>query len=590
MKLTITKSKNSVHFYVQKSIRVNKNKTSTITIEKLGSLEEVATKAEGMDPYVWAQEYVNELNRREYEEQKEILIPYHPSKLISKDTRHAYNCGYLFLQKCYYQLGLDKICTVISTRHAFEYDLNDILSKLIYTRILYPSSKQMSCENSRLFIEQPTFSLKDVYRSLTVLAVENDFIQSQLYKNSSGIFNRSDGIIYYDCTNYFFEIEQEDELRKYGKSKQHQPLPIVGMGLFMDYDGFPLAFDIFPGNKNEQPTLKPLEKKLINDFGLNRIVVCTDAGLSSTANRKFNDKRINGERIRGFITTQSIKKLPEYLKEYALDPDGWRLTGSDEIYSLNDITDEDYDRVFYKDRWITEDISEKKRKSGTLPLEQHLVISFSLKYMRYQSKIRQGQIDRAEKLIESGRYKRNKKNANDPVRFIKEDAVTADGEICSERISYIDEAIIAEEARYDGFYAVCTNLDDMSVEDIVQVNKKRWQIEESFRVMKTEFRSRPVYVRTEDHILGHFITCFIALYVYRMLERNLSYKYTCEQLIDTLHDMMMQRPGDKLGYIPAYTRTDITDSLHSMAGFRTDYEITTDVRMKQIIRNSKGKK
>jgi len=590
MKLTISKSKNSVHFYVQKSIRVNKNKTSTITIEKLGSLEEVITKAGGKDPYVWAQEYVNELSRREYEEQKEILIPYHPARLIDRDMQHAYNCGYLFLQKCYYRLGLDKICSKISSGHAYEYDLNDILSKLIYTRILYPASKQMSCEKAKLFLEQPGFSLKDVYRSLSVLAEENDFIQAQLYRNSSDFIDRNDGVIYYDCTNYFFEIEEEDDLRKYGKSKQHQPLPIVGMGLFMDYDGMPLAFDIFPGNKNEQPTLKPLEKKLINDFGLNRIVVCTDAGLSSIANRKFNDKKIKGEKVRGFITTQSIKQLPEQLKEYALDTDGWHLPGSNKLYNLNDITEEDYKKVFYKDRWITEDLSKKKRRSGVVPLEQHLIISFSLKYKRYEERIREGQINRAQKLIETGRYKRNKKNANDPVRFIREDAVTADGEICSERMSYIDEALIAEEARYDGFYAVCTNLDDMSVEDIVQVNKKRWQIEESFKIMKTEFRSRPAYVRTEDHILGHFITCFIALYVYRLLERELGYQYTCEQLIDTLRSMILQSPGKKLGYIPAYTRSDITDSLHRMAGFRTDYEIMTEVKMKQIIRNSKGKK
>ena len=261
MKLTISKSKNSATFYVQKSIRKSNGSVTTVTIEKLGNLDMVKARANGKDPYIWAQEYVDELNRKEYEEQKEILIKYSPSKLLKTDEKHLFNCGYLFLQSIYYSLKLDKICSKISKKYSFEYDLNDILSRLIFTRILYPSSKLASNRSSKMFIEQPTFNLHDIYRSLSVLAKESDFIQSELYKNSQRILPRRNDILYYDCTNYYFEIEQEDELRKYGKSKQHQPLPIVGMGMFMDHDGIPLAFDIFPGNKNEQPTLKPLEQK-----------------------------------------------------------------------------------------------------------------------------------------------------------------------------------------------------------------------------------------------------------------------------------------------------------------------------------------
>ena len=306
MKLTVSKSKNSATFYVQKSIRKSNGSVTTVTIEKLGNLDMVKTRANGKDPYVWAKEYVDELNRKEYEEQKEILIKCSPSKLLKPDEKHLFNCGYLFLQSIYYSLKLDKICSKISKKYSFEYDLNDILSRLIFTRILYPSSKLASNRSSKMFIEQPTFNLHDIYRSLSVLSKESDFIQSELYKNSQRILPRRNDILYYDCTNYYFEIEQEDELRKYGKSKQHQPLPIVGMGMFMDHDGIPLAFDIFPGNKNEQPTLKPLEQKVIDDYGVDSIIICTDAGLSSNANRKFNDKTLFGERMRSFITTQSI--------------------------------------------------------------------------------------------------------------------------------------------------------------------------------------------------------------------------------------------------------------------------------------------
>jgi len=515
MKLTVSKSKNSASFYVQKTIRKENGSVTTVTVEKLGNLDEVRTKACGKDPYVWAQEYVNELNRKEYDEQKAIIVSYSPTKLLNKGEQKAYNCGYLFLQNIYYSLGLHKICDTISSKYFFEYDLNDILSKLIYTRILYPSSKLASNRQADLFMDKPSFELHDIYRSQSVLAKENDFIQAELYKNSQKAVERRKDILYYDCTNYYFELEEADDLRKYGKSKQHQPLPLVGMGLFMDYDGIPLAFDIFPGNKSEQPTLKPLEKKVISDYGLDQIIVCTDAGLSSKSNRKFNDKSIGGERLRSFITTQSVKQLPAYLKEFALGLDGWYLIGDSRTYNINELNEtEDYNKIYYKDRWIKEDLSQRKIKQGATPLEQHLIVSFSLKYQKYQRKIRQGQIDRAQELINSGKYKQRPKNQNDPHRFIGHEVMTDDGEVCSKDIPFLDANAIHEEEKYDGFYSVCTNLENIGIDEIIKINKKRWEIEECFRIMKTEFKARPVYLQKEDRIKAHFITCYIALLVF----------------------------------------------------------------------------
>jgi len=590
MKLTVSKSKNSASFYVQKTIRKENGSVTTVTVEKLGNLDEVRTKAAGKDPYVWAQEYVNELNRKEYDEQKSVIVSYSPTKLLKKGEQKAYNCGYLFLQDIYYSLGLHKICKAISSRYLFEYDLNDVLSKLIYTRILFPSSKKASNKKAKLFLEQPSFELHDIYRALSVLTKENDFLQAELYKNSQNVVERRKDILFYDCTNYYFELEEADDFRRYGKSKQHQPLPLVGMGLFMDYDGIPLAFDLFPGNQSEQPTLKPLEKKILLDYGLNQVIVCTDAGLSSKSNRKFNDKSIGGERLRSFITTQSVKQLPAYLKEFALDPDGWHLIGDSNTYNINELNEtEDYQKTYYKDRWIKEDLSQRKIKKGATPLEQHLIVSFSLKYQRYQRKIRGGQIERAQELINGGKYKQRPKNQNDPHRFIGHQVMTNDGEACSKDVPFLDAIAIQEEEKYDGFYAVCTNLEDMGIDEIIRINKKRWEIEECFRIMKTEFKSRPAFHSKEDRIRAHFLTCYIALFVFRILEKKLDEKYTCEEIIDTLRTMMMSRPGEKLGYIPAYTRTDLTDALHEAFGFRTDYEITTDVNMKKIIRSTKKK-
>ena len=590
MKLTVSKSKNSASFYVQKSIRKPNGSVTTVTIEKLGNLEQVRTKAGGTDPYVWAQEYVNELNRKEYEEQKEIIVSYSPSKLLKKDVQKSFNCGYLFLQKIYYSLGLHNLCKTISSRHLFEYDLNDILSKLVYTRILYPSSKLAANRQAASFLEKPSFELHDIYRALSVLAKESDFIQAELYKNSQNVIERRKDILYYDCTNYFFELEEADELRRYGKSKQHQPLPLVGMGLFMDYDGIPLAFDIYPGNKSEQPTLKPLEKKIIKDYGLDQVIVCTDAGLSSKTNRKFNDLSIGGERVRSFITTQSVKQLPAYLKDFSLAASDWHLLGDSRTYNIDELDENEYyDKIFYKDRWIKEDLSGRKMREGAKPLEQHLIVSFSFKYKNYQRKIRQGQIDRAQELIKSGRYKQRPKNQNDPHRFIARNVMTEDGEACTKEVPYLNTDMIAEEEKYDGFYAVCTNLDEVGVDQIIRINKKRWEIEECFRIMKTEFKARPVYLRREDRIKAHFLTCFLALFIFRILEKKLDEKYTCERIIKTLREMTMYRPGEKLGYMPSYTRTDLTDTLHEVAGFRTDYEILTDISMKRVIRDTKKK-
>ena len=588
MKLTITGSKNARSYYVQKSIRKTGGKPTTVTIEKLGTEDEVRAKAGGRDPKEWAQEYVNELNRREKEQNHSIIVSYSQSKLIGKGNLFSYNCGYLFLQCILRDLKISKICDDISKRHDFKYDLNDILSKLIYTRIIYPSSKLNSFEQSKNFLEQPSFDIHEVYRALSVLADENDFIQSELYKNSTRVINRNGSILYYDCTNYFFEIEQEDGIKRYGKAKQHQPLPLVGMGLFMDSDGIPLAFDIFPGNQNEQPTLKPLEEKIIKDFELGSIVVCTDAGLSSTANRKFNNKSIGGKQVRSFITTQSIKKLPSDLKEFALDPNGWWIPGSKKTYNLEELNlEEHYDTVFYKDRWITEEGSEKKRKKGIKPFEQHLIVSFSFKYKQYQRRIREGQINRALKIISDGSKRRKSKTQNDPNRFIGSLDMTADGEACAKHVLYLDEQVIKNEEQYDGFYAVCTNMEDTDIHEIININRKRWEIEECFRIMKTEFKARPVYLRRDERIKAHFLTCFMALVVYRILEKKLGENFTCRKIIDTLKKMSMHKHPNKCGYSPSYIRTEITDRLHETVGFRTDYEVISDMNMKKIIRQSK---
>jgi len=571
MRLQIIKSKNAASFYVVKSFFEN-GKHSNKVIEKLGTEKDLTEKLRGRCPYEWAKAYVAELNRLDKEQRKEIIVRYSPVDIIDKNDQRLFNGGYLFLQKIYHELGLDKICNQITDKYKFTFDLNDILKKLIYGRVIFPSSKLNTFEESRSFIEPPNFELHNIYRGLEVIANEMDFIQSAVYKNSLKAIKRNTGVIYYDCTNYFFEIEQEEGLKQYGVSKEHRPNPIVQMGLFMDSDGIPLAFCINPGNQNEQTTLQPLEQKIIKDFGLSKFVVCTDAGLDSMANRKFNNL---GQRA--FITTQSVKKLKGFLREWALEKKGWLLFGDKkgQIFNLNEIDEALYsDSTFYKDRWINED-----------NLEQKLIITYSVKHKNYQQKIRMRQLERAEKLLSKNPKKLDIANQNSYKRLIKRTACTDDGEIAKQTVLSIDNEVFENETQYDGFYGVCTNLDD-SPEKIVAVRQQLWQIEENFRIMKSELKSRPVFLRRDERIKAHFVTCFLSLLVYRILEKKLGDKFTCSDIIKTLKEHKFTKVYGE-GYIPSFNRTVVTDALHDFFGFRTDTQIVTNSAMKKIISSTK---
>lgn len=587
MRLGWTTGKYSTTYRAVKTIRVNgKNKTQIV--KSFGSEKYICSTYGVTDAKAWAKEQVRLMNEAEKENSASFAIELCAGTDLTLGEQHRFNGGYLFLQDIYYELGLHKICRAIAAKHSFEYDLNDILSRLIYTRILFPSSKRSSFEDSKRFIEKPSFELHDIYRALSVVSEESDYFQSRLFKNSCETAKRKTGVIYYDCTNFYFEIEQAEDDKQYGASKENRPLPIVEMGLFMDMDGIPIAFGLSPGNDNEQTTMIPLEKKLTEKFDMSRFVVCTDAGLSSAANRFFNDYD-EADGCRAFITTQSIKKLKTHLKEWALAPDDWQLSGDPQgkKYNLNTLDeDADKEKVFYKSRWIKEkSIVNNDGQKQTVIIEQQLIVSYSLKYRNYLRSIRNGQIQRAEKMVARGEGSGGKKRQNDPKRFINTDYATESGEAADKSASYIDWTVIENEEAYDGFYAVCTNLDD-TPEKIVGVNKRRWEIEECFRIMKTDFEARPVYVKRKDRILAHFITCFIALIVYRYLEMKLGGKYTIDQILSTLQEMDFIRYEGK-GYQPVYTRTELTDDLHAAFGFWTSKQIVPIKKIKNICSQTK---
>ena len=570
MRLHIRTINNYSYYSIIKDYTNINGKRSTKIFEKLGNQRQVEDRFGKNNTIEKIKEYINDLNSEDKNEL--VKLELNSSKRINKEKRN-FNIGYLFLEKLYNDLKIKDICNKIQSNYKFEFDLNEVLSYLVFARIIYPSSKLETFKQCQNFIEQPTFKLHDEYRALSYIANNVDLIQESLFINSKNVIKRNSKVIYYDCTNYFFEIDEEDDLRRYGISKEHKPNPLIGMGLFMDGDGIPLSFNIYPGNQNEQKTLIPEESKIINDFKLDdtKVILCTDAGLASDDIKKYNIK--DG---RGFVITQSLKKLKEEYKEQVFDKKDWRLPGDlkhlynlEEIENNEDLRKKYYDSLFYK-------IIQTETKSA----KQDTIVTFCFKYFDYNRNIRNSQIERAKKNINLNNVTRKGKSQNDPNRFIEEINSTSNGEVANEKTYSINEDLIKEEEKYDGYYALSTNLTG-NIDDILKITKGRWEIEESFRIMKSDFLTRPVNLSREDIIKAHFMTCFIALLIYRILEKKLDYKYTTKEILDTLRNMnVTELKGN--GYIPSYERTNITDFIHEKYNFNTDTEVITYKKIKKI--------
>lgn len=587
--------------YIIKSFRKKKgDKTSSVVVEKLGRLSGIAKAHPGVDPREWVERRARELTDAEKSENSAVTVPLSPSKRISREKARIVHGGDILLQPLFHELGLDNICREISERGRFQYDLTDIMRKLVYGRILFPDSKLGTWQQSQDFIRPPRFELSDIYPALGVMARESDFIQSRLYLNSLQSGGRDTRVIYYDCSNYYFETEEADRelsdlqpgapesereyvgkrgLRKYGHSKENRPNPIVQLGMFMDSEGFPLAFCINPGNTAETQTMLPLEETLADDFGLSEFVCCTDGGLGSRDNRKYN--KTGG---REYITVQSLrdKKIDPVVQEWALSRDGWHIPGDDGEYTIDEAREKlggDFAKTtLYKDRWY---------KVGAEGFEEHFVITYSQKYADYMGRTRQQQINRALRKIKNGEGARTK-SPNDCRRFIAEISVTADGEPADRKELVLDEAKINSEKRFDGFYALATSLDDSALA-ILRANSYRYEIEHLFRITKTDLELRPIYLSRKDRIIGHFITCFIALLMLKMLQKKVNAglregeTIPVEAIREKLSGIRFLY-HDACGYEPAFNRDDVTDRIQDALNIHIDYEIITKPRMRALLR------
>lgn len=573
------------HIYIQESFR-NGSKVSTRTIKKLGRIDRLMdefhmTKAEVL---AWVDQQLAELEAEKAASPDSVIVKI-PSGKAEKGSSPLKDTGYLFLQKICYELKLDKILDDIAQEHQFKFDLCGIALAMIYNRILNPASKRKCRLLSKNMIEPPVIGDQDIYRALDVLEENMNDILLQLYKNSNKVVKRNTRVLYYDCTNFYMEIEEaRGELCQYGVSKENRPNPIVQMGLFLDEDGIPFDMNINPGNQNETLSVnQDTVKRITRDFEVDRFIYCADAGLGSSAIRKAVQGYFKNN---DFIITHSIKKMPNTLKEWALDQSDqtwwyyWKTnpeTGEKTKYKIrfkNIKQTPDNSTKYFRSRW-------EVTKDGR---EERYIVTYCPKYKFYLQSKREELVKRAEKKTMNLGLKKRKRQ-NDCNRYVKETYMTSNGEVAEEVEREIDTEQISKEEIYDGFYCVATTL-DWEESEVLDICHKRWQIEDCFRVMKTYFDARPVYLQKDGRIKAHFLICFIALMVFRILEKRMENRFTSTQLLEALRSIKHYDQFGQ-GYSYAYEVTDVSAALSETFNLELDENILTVGKMKKIIKASK---
>lgn len=600
MRLTFSRPERPHTIYVQKSFRDKNGRSTSKKIERLGTEEEIERKHGCADGLVWAQEYVARLNEEERLGREKVKAEFSPRERINPGEQVSYDCGDLLLLPLYNGLGLPGICEGIVSGTKVKYSLNEILETLVMLRLLCPCSKLSSYALGKKRICKVTCALEDVYRSLTLLSSHIDDIQAAVWENSKKIIRRDTRVVYYDCTNYYFEIEDNDPagtdprhpkrpegIRRRGKSKEHRPNPIVQMGLLMDADGIPLSFIIFAGNESEQPSLQKIEEMIADKFGLNEFVISTDAGLSSEDNRRYN--MTEG---REYIAVQSLPKLPDADCKAALDPHGWRVAfrkgglgpidpsdPSREVFDLDsvDLYAERHTR-FYKEIIVDKCLNGKKNTARP----ERLIVTYSHDFALYLKHKRQQRLPAAEKIVRN-KQPRPRQSQNDPRKYVRTVYVTADGEPAEHVAMFIDNDIIEQEERFDGFYAYGTSLDDDAA-DVLRARSFHHEIEHLFRTTKSFLDGRPVYLQRSDRIRSHFLICFLAMTILKMLQKQLDMPgLSIDRLIRTLRDFKFAYIRGA-GYMPVFERDELTDRLQELNGICVDTQIVKTKTMNAMYR------
>ena len=610
MRLSVKKSKNHIFYYALESYREG-DQVKTRTYEKIGKHEDLLKICD--DPYEYAKKRVEEINaslkdnKLTVNKEIDFSLKLEGNDLLSKKT--SLNVGWLYLNKIVQELDLKNYFSSIEGK--FKYNLPNISLYTLYSRILKPASKLSDYRNKENYYGSIDYSLQDVYKVLKVIASNSEGMQKHLFNKCKDIVELNTDVLYYDCTNFYIESEEEDVdvlnedgdiiqwgLRKYGYSKEHRPNPIVQMGLFTDKNGIPISYAIAPGNTNEQITAIPLEKRMIAEYNHSRFIYCSDGGLGSFENRFYNTLQ-----NRDYVVTQSLKKTPSDEEKCMFKDLNWKFVDNDEPVSLEkikricdklianeEISDEEkalLDRdMIYKDYPIEREFDPSKiaglKIKNKIRFEERLYITFSVKYYFYQKKIFTRQLLKATNWVEKGIEKR--KNPNDVSRLIKSISSTKNGEIATNKEVSINKDEVEKECKYHGFYAVATSL-DTNIKELLRINGSRWRIEYQFRIMKSEFDTRPIHVSTPDGIRGHFAICYAALVVYSILEqkmKKIDERFTTSSIIATLRNMEVVKQ-DESYYQAIYTNSKILEALEGLYKLGLNHKYLREKTLKKAL-------
>ena len=643
MKATFGTTKKGTWAYIQKSVRID-GKSTTKTVKRLGLLEDIRRKHGCRDPRQWVKDLAARMTEEEKAGRESISVDFHPGETVGKGELPLRAGGDLMLQPLYSRLGLGRMCAEIMKTTKAGFDLDEILRTLVTGRLLFPCSKQRTLQKAQGLVRPPKFGEADMYRALSLLSGHIDDIQAGVYASSAGFMDRRDKVIYYDCTNYYFEIEDNDAdkvdletgelvagLRKRGKSKEGRPNPIVQMGMFMDMDGIPLAFVVFPGNESEQTTLRPLEETLRRKFGLTEFVVSTDAGLASEDNRRYNMSQ-----GRGYICVQSLPSLPEADRRAAVDPRGWRLgycadkekarllhekhSRDGGLYNLDELLGDSgaagpllRQTTFYKEILVDKTVrvcnpqwlEARKKDPGAAPVDargrrirhwikstraERVIVTYSHDFALYLRHKRAERLAAARKIVARGQAN-PRRSQQSPLNYIETIHKTDDGQTAVRTEMVIKDSVLEQEEMLDGFYAYATSLDDEAAL-VLKARSFHHEIEHLFRTTKTHLDARPVYLSRQERIRSHFLVCFLALLLLKLLQKQLTDAFpeayreqplTVDWLIDTLQNLRFGQIQGQ-GYVPMFQRTSLTDQLQELAGVEVNKQIITKAAMNAFYR------
>lgn len=521
LKKSLIKKSGRTHLSIKESFRDKDGIPRQKTVKTLGYLD--VLEKEYDDPIAHFTEVAKQMTEKYKKETAPVVLEINKNAILPENSCSRKNYGYAAFSKIYHELEIDQFFKNRQRKSKAQFNINSIFRALVFSRLLNPCSKRASFDSFGRLFDKCDFTLDDVYRSLDIFKSYQSDLQLWIHEHIKKQYSRDTSLVYYDVTNYYFEIDEEDDMRRRGVSKEHRPDPIVQMGLFMDTNGLPINYGLFSGNTLDKQTLIPMMGRLVDDYNLGKVIVVADRGMITGDN--IAQTIIDGN---GYVLSYSIKSADKEFKDYVFDPSGYSVPSEEDGFRIKS---RQADRLI----WVTEPFTGKKKH---ISVEEKHVVFYSPDYAKKARCERERVLIKAKSLIANpGKY--NKSTGYGAAKYIKNIAFDkTTGEILTAKgqVLEIDDVLIKEEEKYDGYYAIVTSEYEKTDSEILDIYRGLWKIEESFKITKTGLETRPVYLSNHEHIQAHFLICFTALILARLLEYRIERKYPVQRILESIRN------------------------------------------------------